>query len=315
MAFAIREQTDAKFGGPHMISAPVVLAGACIGAGVTLVVRSIVPGPPDLKSALARLDGVDQTASSRSGVALPGPIGRMAARAIPGIVDSLGLRRFRADLELVGESPEVLAVRKVGYAMLGLIFPPVLAMVLAAMGLFPPLAIPVLASIAIAAALFFVPDVDLNRRAAAARDELRRAVCAYLELVALERAGDAGAIEALERAATVGDSPAFVRIRDALTRAELAGHPPWKGLTDLADDVDVPELGDIADIMRISGEDGAAVYATLRARAASLRTQLLTASAAQANAASEHMIVPVALLGIAFMALIGYPAFARILFG
>ena len=58
-----------------------------------------------------------------------------------------------------------------------------------------------------------------------------------------------------------------------------------------------------------------AVYATLRARAASLRTQLLTASAAQANTASEHMIVPVALLGIAFMALIGYPAFARILFG
>ena len=37
--------------------------------------------------------------------------------------------------------------------------------------------------------------------------------------------------------------------------------------------------------------------------------------AARANAASEHMIVPVALLGIAFMALIGYPAFARILFG
>jgi len=42
---------------------------------------------------------------------------------------------------------------------------------------------------------------------------------------------------------------------------------------------------------------------------------LLTASATQANTASEHMIVPVALLGIAFMALIGYPAFARILFG
>ena len=72
---------------------------------------------------------------------------------------------------------------------------------------------------ALAAALFFVPDVDLHRRAAAARDELRHAVCAYLELVALERAGDAGTVEALERAATVGDSPAFIRIRDALTRA------------------------------------------------------------------------------------------------
>lgn len=298
-----------------MISAPVVLAGACVGAGVTLVVRSVLPGTPDLKSALARLDGVDQAAPARSGVAVTGPISHIAARTVPGIVDSLGLRRYRADLELVGETPEALAVRKVGYAMIGLIFPPLLAIVMAGMGVFPPLAIPVVASLTLAAALFFVPDVDLHRRAAAARHELRRAVCAYLELVALERAGDAGAIEALERAATVGESPAFVRIRDALMRAELAGLPPWKGLADLADDVGVPELGDIADIMRISGEDGAAVYATLRARAASLRIQLLTTNAAQANAASEHMIVPVALLGVAFMALIGYPAFARILFG
>ena len=132
-----------------------------------------------------------------------------------------------------------------------------------------------------------VPDLDLRRRAAAARDELRHAVCVYLELVALERAGDAGTVEALERAATVGDSPAFVRIRDALTRAELAGQPPWTGLAELADAVGVPELGDLADIMRLSGEDGAAVYATLRARAASLRTQLLAANAAAANAASR----------------------------
>jgi hypothetical protein len=100
-----------------------------------------------------------------------------------------------------------------------------------------------------------------------------------------------------------------------MTEAELSGLPPWAGLTQLSAVVGVPELGDIADILRLSGEDGAAVYATLRARAASMRTQLRTARAGQANAASEHMIVPVALLGIAFMALIGYPAFARILFG
>ena len=55
------------------------------------------------------------------------------------------------------------------------------------------------------------------------------------------------------------------------------------------------------DLQHLSGRD--------RAEAAR------TARAGQANAASEHMIVPVALLGIAFMALIGYPAFARILFG
>ena len=148
-----------------------------------------------------------------------------------------------------------------------------------------------------------------------ARADMRRATCVYLELVALERAADSGATEALERAATVGQSREFERIREALLTAEVTGKPAWAGLHDLAAATQVPELGDLADIMRLSGQDGAAVYSTLRARAASLRNQLLTATAAQANAASEHMTVPVALLGVAFMALIGYPAFARIFAG
>ena len=46
-----------------------------------------------------------------------------------------------------------------------------------------------------------------------------------------------------------------------------------------------------------------------------MRTALLTDAAAEANAASEHMIMPVAVLGVTFMVLLGYPAFARILFG
>ena len=84
------------------------------------------------------------------------------------------------------------------------------------------------------AVLFLVPDLDLRRRATAERLAMRHAVCAYLELVALERAGDAGTVEALERAATVADAAPFARIRDALTRAQLGGQPPWIGLADLA---------------------------------------------------------------------------------
>jgi hypothetical protein len=93
------------------------------------------------------------------------------------------------------------------------------------------------------------------------------------------------------------------------------GVPPWRELERLADELKVPELGDVADIMRLSGEDGAAVYATLRARATSLRTALLNADAARSNAASEHMVVPVALLGLTFMVLLGFPALYRIVFG
>ena len=178
-----------------------------------------------------------------------------------------------------------------------------------------PWSAPTVAALGLGAVLFFLPDVDLRRRAGEVRAELRQVLCVFLEFVALERAADAGAAESLERAAAVGDSRFFVLVRDELVRAQLAGEPAWRAFEHLADRVEVPELGDVADIMRLTGEDGAGVYGTLRARAASLRTALLNEQAAQANAASEQMVVPVALLGIAFLLLLGYPAFARIVFG
>ena len=304
-----------------MIAAPMVLAGAAVGVGVTLIAAGLRPPPPDLEAALARLDaspGTTPHESAPDGTAASSAQ-RVADRFLTergtGLVEALGLTRYDADLRLLGETPAALLVRKAGYALLGLAFPPVLAAAMSLLGVTLPWPIPTLAAVVLATALFFVPDIDVHRRATAARAELRQTVCAYLELVALERAADAGAIEAVERAATIGESEGFQRIRDALTRAQLAGNPPWQGLSDLAAETGVDELRDVADIMRISGQDGAAVYATLRARAASLRTTLTTQAAAAANAASEHMVAPVAVLGLAFMALLGYPAFARIIFG
>lgn len=296
-----------------MISPAVVLAGAAVGGGIAVVVRALIPETPDLTASLARLEGSAPTARLAQA---PLASSRWAGSRLAVELDArLGLARYRHDLDLVGDTGPALAIRKVGYALMGLAFPPVLATAMLVLGVTPPLVIPVAASLGLGAVLFLVPDLDLRRRATAERLAMRHAVCAYLELVALERAGDAGTVEALERAATVADAAPFARIRDALTRAQLAGQPPWTGLADLAERIGVTELDDLADIMRLSGQDGAAVYATLRARAASLRTQLLAADATTANTASEHMIVPVALLGIAFMALLGYPAFARILFG
>ena len=297
-----------------MISWQILLAGALVGAGLTVVVAGLVPAHPDLRAALARLDprAAAEVAWATEG---KGTIAAARALVLPRLAEILGLRRFAADLRMVDEHVEVLAARKVGYALLGLAFPTVIALLLAAAGVRAPLALPAIVAVAGAGVLFVVPDVDLRRRATRARADMRRATCVYLELVALERAADSGATEALERAATVGQSREFARIREALLTAEVTGKPAWAGLHDLAATTSVAELGDLADIMRLSGHDGAAVYGTLRARAASLRTQLLTATTAQANAASEHMTVPVALLGVAFMALIGYPAFARIFAG
>jgi hypothetical protein len=314
-----------------MINAPLLLAGAATGTGLAIVVAGLRPAPPDLAAALRRLDSsLANPQSSTSDTPLTRHDNGLASRLATPVARwmavrdanrdhaqrlSLGMLRHAVDLQLLGESVEHLLVRKLSYGLVGLAFPPLVATVMAVIGLRLPWPIPAAVAVVLAAVLFMVPDLDVRQRANAVRHELRRATGVYLELVALERAADAGASEALDRAATIGVTPAFERIQDALTRARLAGEPAWQGLTRLGEQSGVTELADIADIMRLSGQDGAAVYATLRARATSLRTAQIAEATASANAASEHMVIPVGVLGLVFLGLVGFPAFARIVFG
>ncbi len=294
-----------------MIPVALAGAGALTGLGAAVMVAGLLPTTPDLQGALARVGGRTRTEQAQHNSWWRE---RLSAKA-PRLASALGIERHRADLDLLGDTAEHLVIRKIAFGLIGLAFPPLLVTTMALIGLTLPLVLPGAASVGLASLLFLAPDLDVRRRASAARREMRRAICVYLELVALERVADAGATEALHRAAQIGDGRAFTLIRDALLKAQLSGTTPWRGLALLAEQTRVPELGDVADIMRVSGEDGAAVYATLRARAASLRTALLSDAASEANAASEHMIMPVAVLGVTFMVLLGYPAFTRILLG
>ena len=292
----------------------MLLAGALVGIGVTVLLAGLMAPQPHLGAAVARLSAVGRPTAVPTGA----PIGTahpLAARAGTRLADSQGLDRHRADLLLTGGTATGMALAKAGYATTGLLFPLVMTAILTVSGLALPVAVPLLAGLALAAGMSVLPEAELRRRSALARLQMRRTVCAYLELVALERAADAGAVESLERAAAIGAGPGFEHIRSALLRARLEGRTPWQQLAALSDELAVPELGDVADIMRLSGEDGAAVLPTLRARAASLRTSLLQADVTAANEASERMSIPVALLGVAFMALLGFPALWRILFG
>ena len=101
----------------------------------------------------------------------------------------------------------------------------------------------------------------------------------------------------MEAAAEVGDSWVFTRLGEELTRSRWSGLPPWDALHALADELGLPELDDFADIMRLSGEEGASVYANLRARSAAMRTAMLNDEIAEANAVGERMTIPGSLLG------------------
>jgi Flp pilus assembly protein TadB len=164
-----------------------------------------------------------------------------------------------------------------------------------------------------AIALSFLPDYNVRTDAAAARTEFSRALGAYVDLVALERNAGSGARQAMEKAAEVGDSWVFRRLAEELGKSRWSGVPPWDSLTSLSEELGLAELAELSDIMRMSGEEGAAVYQTLRARAASMRSAMMNAELAKANAASERMSMPAGVLALIFLVILATPALLRVL--
>ncbi|MFE4512674.1 type II secretion system F family protein [Kitasatospora sp. NPDC056783] len=293
-------------------SAPALAAGAAVGGGLVLAVAGLLPARADLGDVMRRMDA--------------GRIDHLEAQAATpaGLLDRLGLRLLsqlgegffrlpRRELDLIGRSPANHVGLKIGMGLVGLLMPTFVVLTTAALGAALPLAVPAFGALALAVLFYMLPDVQVKQLAAEARGEFRTAIASYLELVSLERAADAGPIEALHRAAGVGDGWVFHRLRGALNAAELANVPPWEGLRQLSEDLGVPELGAPADIMALAGEEGAAVYSTLQAQAKSLRGALLTEAQAEANAASEKMILPVSMLVIIMAGFVAYPMIIKIM--
>lgn len=302
-----------------MSAAQVLLigCGAAVGLGLFLLLRTaLVTEQPRLPDALARLDGRAPIGSVRpvgeAGDRWAQAAGRTGAWAATRL-QTTGLQAPGSALALIGWTPAGYAVRKIGMTLFGAAFVPLLTAVLGIAGVHVPVVAPVAGSLALAAGLFLVVDLIVRDQAAEARGQMRRALCSYLDLVSLRRDASEGPTMALERAAALGDGWVFGRISDALVTARLAGDPPWEGLRRLAADSGVGELADVADIAAVAAQEGASIAPTLRARAQSLRVQLLAEEEARANTDSEKLTAPVALLSIAFLLLFLYPALARLM--
>lgn len=292
------------------VTVAVLLLGGLAGFGLTLAVAQLVPAPPDLAAALERLSTQRPAVAATSGAGLQARVG-LSVISRGGTLP--WLRPPLRELAIVRRSPHEWLGQRVLLGLLGCALPGLLAAALTAVGTPLPWPVPALASPALGLLFFALPALTLRREAAAAREDFGRAVGAYMELVALERLAGAGSNQALENAALIGNSWVFERIREELLRARLSGTPPWESLDDLADEVGVPELADLSDIMRLAGNEGAQVYEALRARGRSLRTALLTGEQARANAASERMVIPVALLAMCFALMIATPAMYHLL--
>lgn len=289
----------------------MLAAGALIGLGVVLLAARLLPAEPDLADALDRLSPQRRaTLSSDTGGTARGKE-RVGVWAIKHLPPALWIRTPTKELGLLRIPVATFYGDKLAFAALGLLIAPVLAFFLDLIGLGLPLVIPAAGSLALAAVMFFLPNFNAVDDARKARTEFSRALGAYIDLVALERNNGAGVRQAMEAAANVGDSWVFRRLSEELTRSRWSGQPPWDALHALADELGLPELDDFADIMRLSGEEGASVYTNLRARSAAMRTAMLNDEIAEANAIGERMAIPGSLLGVIFMALLVAPALIR----
>lgn len=282
-----------------------LLLGGLLGLGLTLVVAGAVPVRPDLRAVIASARSTtahhqETTLKTHLGVALE----RLAAAPwLPINAPRLALARM---------APAQYVTFKLGGVVAGTLVPGLLWTVLAVLGTPVPGVLPAGLALAGGCIGFLVPDAIVRERAERARAQVREATAAYLTLVALALKSGNGLDSALVKAATIADTWVWQTIRRALDHAVLARQPAWEGLRALSRELDAPELADVADIVT-TGSDGTAVAATMMARSRALRHQILAEQRTEANETSERLVIPTALLGLTFMAMLFYPVVSRLL--
>lgn len=293
-----------------------ITGGALLGLGVVFLLWRLAPADPDLGQALERLSPRATTGesgeASTTATDTRDRLGRWGMKTLPAgtwgkaPVKELALLRIPLS-RYYGE--------KILFALMGLTIPPLFGLMLATIGLGLPIILPVGASLAGAVAFFFLPDYNARDDAKKARVEFNWALGAYIELVALERNSGSGPRQAMELAAEVGDSWVFRRLGEELARTRWSGVTPWEALHSLSNELGLPELDDFADIMRLSGEEGAQIYTSLRARSAGMRAAMLNAEKTKANESSERMSIPMSALGVIFLAILVAPSLLRLMEG
>lgn len=299
-----------------------LLLGCLVGLGAHLVVRGLFPPRPSLADQLAQLlhpappppapdpdapRGLQSELERRYGAAFvqlfapPGSDPRSRARA--------------QDLRVTGARAEAFVVEKLMLGGTGAVFPLLLALALAAGGVRLPASFVVGGAVLGAAAGFLLPDSQLRQRAKARRKSFRYALSAFLDLVSISLAGGGLVQGSLQDAVAVGRGWAFDEFRRPLELTREKGRPPWEDVGRLGEDLGVPELEELAASLTLAGSEGARVRQSLVAKAESLRQRRMTEAEAEANEASERMVIPLVLLGMGFLLFLGYPAVSRVLGG
>ena len=289
------------------------LLGAMLAAGCWLVARALVPPTRSLRVLADELVAPRLPAGGRTVTT------SALRRRWVGLAARLGGRtsdRLAADLAVLGRTPVRHMLDKLGY---GVLF---LALACVPTVLFPALDVD-------------APTARVRDRCRAVRRRRldvprcrgavpgprhapglgREPLTVYVDIVGISLAGGAGVEDALMVAARAGSGPQFAQLDAALRAAQTRRQKLWHALDELGRRGDIRSLRELAAAVDLAAESGSRIRETLLAKANALRVRQLTEAEAEAQKASETMGVAPALMAIAAVVLIGYPALARFLSG
>ncbi|GAA1754010.1 type II secretion system F family protein [Aeromicrobium alkaliterrae] len=293
---------------------PALLIGAACGTGLLALAWAIVPPRRDLAAAIATID------SQRSTTTAPARDDRESLTDRLGRWLTVQLERngfmapkLRANLALLDRPLEAHLVSMLAMAAFGISLPILTSLIVNVAGVSTGFSVPLLAGLALAAGFSLIPNTTVATAAATRRNELRRALACYLDLVSMALAGGRGVPEALPAAAQLGRGWSFDVIADTLTMARYSGTTPWEALRALGERVDVAELRDLGSALGLVADDGAKVRESLRARAATARARQLAEAEGAAERASSSITNAQLFLGFSFLLFLGYPAIAAVM--
>ena len=280
----------------------VILLGAAAGLGILLAVLGLRPRParpPLLGPGVSAADGlqtVTQGAVTRIGKDLNKKSMLLQdARMVGRDIDTHSLHKLAG---LVLGAAGLAFFGFLGRTLLGFNLPPLIIVVAAAVG---------------ALGGWWLPDSILRTEADKERILFQQVAESWLELVAQLVTAGADTFAALLSAASYSEQPGFVVIRDALRTAAASGDPPWTGLRNMAEERRLRFLDPFCSALELAGTAGAGSRQAILAQVESARSKAMLEADAAAASSSEKMGAPLALIGGAFMILMGYPPMAGIL--
>lgn len=284
----------------------VALAGSLLGTGVFWALLGSRRRTVRMGDAFAVLDGREPRETPAQADLVhdaDSALERLGARAYTRLRIPLGGRTGRL-LGLRDRSIGDFVAEKIVLAFAGLAAPALALALSALMGAPLPGAVSGLSPV-LAVAGWCWPDLALRRGAERTRFDADEALLTLFDLVLLERMSNRSGTQAIEAAASVSDAPVFRRVHGVLAQANLEQRTPWSGLRALADELRLPALADLADIMQLD-DQGASLTEPLAARVEELRDAHLSAERTAAQEVSERMTVwmalPVMVFGLAFIA-------------